>query len=54
MNKKIINALHFYIGKLRYRRTEGWSDSDPTNQHFINMINKYWRCRDGKDKFCRQ
>lgn len=44
---KIIRALFFYIYKLRYRRAEGWTDDDPTNQHFINMINKYWRARHG-------
>jgi hypothetical protein len=42
---KIIKALFFYIYALRYRRTEGWDDTDPTNQHFIQMINKYWEAR---------
>ncbi len=44
---KIIRALFFYIYNLRYRRNEGWTDEDPTNQHFIRMINKYWRARHG-------
>lgn len=47
MENKIIKALFFYIYNLRYRRAEGWSDDSPTSQHFINMINKYWRVRNG-------
>ena len=43
-NKMIKAAMHYIYG-LRYRRMEGWDDSDPTNQFFIRMINKHWAVR---------
>jgi len=44
-NYKMIKAATHYIYKLRYRRNEGWDDSDPTNQFFIRMINKFYNAR---------
>ena len=43
-NIKMMKTVH-YIYKLRYRRNEGWDDSDPTNQFFIKMINKHFNAR---------